>query len=76
LGILASLPWRRTWIAAPPGLIPALADSGLQQLIKLEASAVDGSDRHERSRDNRDYPSGYLSRRLTTQVADIDLLIR
>jgi hypothetical protein len=37
---------------------------------------VVGSDRHERSRDNPDYPSGYLSRRLTTQVADIDLLIR
>jgi transposase-like protein len=56
-------------------LIPELARYGLQQLIELEASAVVGADRHERSEERTNYRNGYRPRRLTTQVGDIDLLI-
>ena len=56
-------------------LIPELARYGLQQLIELEASAAVGADRHERSEERSNYRNGYRSRRLTTQVGDIGLLI-
>ena len=56
-------------------LIPELARYGLQQLIELEASAVVGAERHERSEERTNYRNGYRSRRLTTQVGDIDLQI-
>ena len=56
-------------------LIPELVRRGLQQLIELEASAVLGADRHERTEERLGYRNGHRSRRLTTQVGDIDLLI-
>ena len=34
-----------------------------------------GADRHELSEERTNYRNGYRSRRLTTQVGDIDLLI-
>jgi len=56
-------------------LIPELVRRGLQQLIELEASAVIGADRHERSDERLAYRNGYRPRSLATQVGDIDLLI-
>ena len=56
-------------------LIPELARYGLQQLIELEAAAVVGADRHERTAERLGYRNGYRPRCLTTQVGDIDLLI-
>jgi transposase-like protein len=56
-------------------LIPELARYGLQQLIELEAAAVIGADRHERTEERLGYRNGYRPRSLTTQVGDIDLLI-
>ena len=56
-------------------LIPELARYGLQQLINLEATAVIGADRHERSEERTNHRNGYRPRTLTTQVGDLDLLI-
>jgi transposase-like protein len=56
-------------------LIPELVRRGLQQLIELEASAVIGAERHERSEERLGYRNGYRPRSLATQVGDIDLLI-
>jgi putative transposase len=56
-------------------LIPELARYGLQQLIELEASAVVGADRHERSEERTNYRNGYRPRTLTTQVGDLALQI-
>ena len=56
-------------------LIPELARYGLQQLIELEAAAVIGADRHERTEERLGYRNGYRPRSLTTQVGDIGLLI-
>ena len=56
-------------------LIPELARYGLQQLIELEAAAVIGADRHERTEERLGYRNGYRPRSLTTQVGDLDLLI-
>jgi transposase-like protein len=56
-------------------LIPELVRRGLQQLIELEASAVLGADRHERSEERLGYRNGYRPRSLATQAGDIDLLI-
>ncbi|MCX5949453.1 MAG: transposase [Cyanobacteria bacterium] len=53
---------------------PELARYGLQQLIELEASAVIGADRHERSEERLGYRNGYRLRSLSTQVGDTDLL--
>jgi len=54
-------------------LIPELACYGLQQLIELEASAVVGADRHERSQERINHRNGYRTH--TTQVGDLKLLI-
>jgi transposase-like protein len=56
-------------------LIPELARYGLQQLIELEAAAVIGADRHERTEERLGYRNGYRPRSLTTQVGDLELLI-
>ena len=56
-------------------LIPELVRRGLQQLIELEATAVIGADRHERSEERATYRNGYRPRSLATQAGDIDLLI-
>jgi putative transposase len=56
-------------------LIPELARYGLQQLIELEATAVVGADRHERSEERTNYRNGHRRRSLTPQVADLELLI-
>jgi putative transposase len=56
-------------------LIPELVRRGLQQLIELEASAVLGADRHERTEERLGYRNGYRPRSLATQAGDIDLLI-
>jgi putative transposase len=56
-------------------LIPELVRRGLQQLIELEASAVIGADRHERTDERLGYRNGYRPRSLATQAGDIDLLI-
>ncbi|QPN68987.1 IS256 family transposase [Synechococcus sp. CBW1108] len=56
-------------------LIPELARYGLQQLIELEASAVVGADRHERSEERVNQRNGYRPRTLTTQVGDLALQI-
>jgi putative transposase len=56
-------------------LIPELVRRGLQQLIELEASAVIGAERHERSEERLGYRNGYRPRSLATQAGDIDLLI-
>jgi transposase-like protein len=56
-------------------LIPKLARYGLQQLIELEASAVIGADRHERSEERVNHRNGHLPRTLTTQVGDLVLQI-
>jgi putative transposase len=56
-------------------LIPELARYGLQQLIELEASAVVGADRHERSEERVNHRNGYRPRTLTTQVGDLALQI-
>ena len=56
-------------------LIPELACYGLQQLIELEASAVVGADRHERTEERLTYRNGYRPRTLTTQVGDLALQI-
>jgi putative transposase len=56
-------------------LIPELARYGLQQLIELEASAVIGADRHERSEERVNHRNGHRPRSLTTQVGDLELLI-
>ncbi len=56
-------------------LIRELARYGLQQLIKLEASAAVGADRHERSVERSNYRNGYRPRTLTTQVRDLALQI-
>ena len=48
-------------------LIPELARYGLQQLINLEATAVIGADRHERSEERTNHRNGYRPRTLTTQ---------
>lgn len=56
-------------------LIPELVRRGLQQLIELEASAVIGAERYERSEERLGYRNGYRPRSLATQVGDIDLLI-
>ena len=56
-------------------LIPELARYGLQQLIELEAAAVIGAERHERTEERLGYRNGYRPRSLTTQVGDIELLI-
>ena len=57
-------------------LIPELARYGLQQLIELEASAVIGADRHERSEERVNHRNGHRPRTLTTQVGDLALQIR
>ena len=54
-------------------LIPELVRRGLQQLIELEASAVLGADRHERTEERLGYRNGYRPRSLATQAGDIDL---
>ncbi|MEI7951902.1 MAG: transposase [Synechococcaceae cyanobacterium ELA182] len=51
-----------------------MARYGLQQLIELEASAVIGANRHERSEKRLGYHNGSRLRSLSTQVGDIDLL--
>jgi transposase-like protein len=56
-------------------LIPELVRRGLQQLIELEATAVIGADRHERSEERANDRNGNRSRSLSTQADDIDLLI-
>jgi transposase-like protein len=56
-------------------LIPELARYGLQQLIELEAAAVIGAERHERTEERLGYRNGYRSRSLTTQVGDLELLV-
>ena len=56
-------------------LIPELARYGLQQLIELEASAVIGADRHERSEERVNHRNGHRPRTLTTQVGDLALQI-
>ena len=56
-------------------LIPELARYGLQQLIELEASAVIGADRHERTEERLGHRNGYRPRTLTTQVGDLALQI-
>ena len=56
-------------------LIPVLASYCLQDLINLEATAVIGADRHERSEGRANYRHGSWSRTLTNQVSDLDLLI-
>mgnify|MGYP003340925930 FL=1 len=56
-------------------LIPELARYGLQQLIELEASAVIGADRHERSEERVNDRNGHRPRTLTTQVGDLALQI-
>ena len=56
-------------------LIPELARHGLQQLIELEASAVIGADRHERSEERVNHRNGHRPRTLTTQVGDLALQI-
>ena len=56
-------------------LIPELARYGLQQLIELEAAAVIGAERHERTEERLGYRNGYRPRSLTTQVGDLELLI-
>jgi transposase-like protein len=56
-------------------LIPELARYGLQQLIELEAAAVIGADRHERTEERLGYRNGYRPRSLTTQVGDLELLV-
>jgi putative transposase len=56
-------------------LIPELARYGLQQLIELEAFAVVGAVRHQRSEERTNYRNGHRPRSLTTQVGDLELLI-
>ena len=56
-------------------LIPELAHYGLQQLIELEAAAVIGVERDERTEERLGYRNGYRPRSLTTQVVDLELLI-
>jgi len=56
-------------------LIPELVRRSLQQLIELEASAVLGADRHERTEERLGHRNGYRPRSLATQAGDIDLLI-
>lgn len=53
-----------------------LARYGLQQLIELEASAMVGTDHHERSQELINHRrNGYRPRTLTTQVGYLELLI-
>jgi putative transposase len=56
-------------------LIPELVRRSLQQLIELEASAVLGADRHQRTEERLGHRNGYRPRSLATQAGDIDLLI-
>jgi transposase-like protein len=56
-------------------LIPELVRRGLKQLIELEAAAVIGAERHERTEGRLGHRNGYRPRSLGTQVGDIDLLI-
>ena len=49
-------------------LIPELVRRGLQQLIELEATAVIGAERHERSEERLGHRNGYRPRSLATQV--------
>jgi hypothetical protein len=44
-------------------------------VIELEASAVVGADRHERSEERTNYRNGNRPRTLTTQVGDLEPLI-
>ena len=47
----------------------------MQQLIELEASAVLGDDRHERTEERLGNRNGYRPRSLASEAGVIDLLI-
>lgn len=55
--------------------IPVLVRHGLQPLFELEAAAVLGAERHERTDERSGYRNGSGPRLLTTQVGDIPLSI-